>query len=106
MKLKFISKKPINKGWSGDKKYCVTDENSTQYFLRISPLDELPVKESEFKMMKQLSSIGVPMCKYIEFGTCQEGVYSIESWIDGKDIVDIISTLSDVENYLYGLEAG
>ena len=34
-------------------------------------------------MMKQVASFGVPMCQPIEFGTCDEGVYSIQSWIDG-----------------------
>lgn len=35
-KLTFATKEPINKGWSNDKKYCVTDENGTRYLLRIS----------------------------------------------------------------------
>ena len=24
--MNFVTKEPINKGWSSDKKYCVTDE--------------------------------------------------------------------------------
>ena len=36
-------------------------------------------------MMKQVSALGVPMCQPIEFGTCDEGVYSIQSWINGAD---------------------
>ena len=32
--MNFITKFPINKGWSSDKKYCVTDENGTRYLLR------------------------------------------------------------------------
>jgi len=104
--FRFTSKEPINKGWSKDKKYCVTDENGTRYLLRISLLDQFSTKESEFKMMQQVASLGVSMCKPIEFGTCEEGVYSIQSWIDGKDAEEIISTLSDSEAYVYGLEAG
>ena len=29
--MNFVTKEPINKGWSSDKKYCVTDENGTRY---------------------------------------------------------------------------
>ena len=46
------------------------------------------------------------MCKPIEFGICDEGVYSIQSWIEGKDAKEIIATLSDSETYVYGHEAG
>lgn len=46
------------------------------------------------------------MCQPIEFGVCDEGVYSIQSWIDGEDAEEIIPVLSDTEQYVYGLEAG
>ena len=48
--MNFITKEPINKGWSDDKKYCVTDKNGTQYLLRVSDLAEHDKKQSEFNM--------------------------------------------------------
>ena len=36
--MNFISKIGINKGWSDDKKYYVTDKNQQKYFLCISEL--------------------------------------------------------------------
>ena len=57
-------------------------------------------------MMKQVASFGVPMCQPIEFGTCEDGVYSIQSWIDGEDAEQVMSGYSDTEQYVYGLEAG
>ena len=104
--MNFISKQPVNKGWSSDKKYCVTDENGTRYLLRISDMTEYDKKQFEFNMMKRVASLGVPMCLPIEFGTCEEGVYSIQSWIDGDDAEEIMSAQSDTEQYVYGLEAG
>lgn len=104
--MNFITKEPINKGWSNDKKYCITDKNGTRYLLRVSDIAEYDKKQSEFNMMKQVSALGVPMCQPIEFGVCDEGVYSIQSWIDGADAEEIIPTLSDTEQYVYGLEAG
>ena len=99
-------KEPINKGWSSDKKYCVTDKNGTRYLLRVSDIAEYDKKKSEFDMMKQVAALGVPMCQPIEFGTCEEGVYSIQSWIDGVDAEQVMSDYSDTEQYVYGLEAG
>ena len=104
--MNFVTKEPINKGWSSDKKYCVTDENGTRYLLRVSDIAQHDTKQSEFNMMKQVASFGVPMCQPIEFGVCDEGVYSIQSWIDGEDAEEIIPVLSDTEQYVYGLEAG
>ena len=76
--MNFVTKEPINKGWSSDKKYCVTDENGTRYLLRVSDIAQHDTKQSEFNMMKQVASFGVPMCQPIEFGTCEDGVYSIQ----------------------------
>ncbi len=104
--MNFVTKEPINKDWSKDKKYCVTDENGNRYLLRVSDISEYDKKKTEFEMMKQVSALGVPMCQPIEFGTCDEGVYSIQSWIDGEDAEQVIPTLSDTEQYVYGLEAG
>lgn len=89
--MNFVTKEPINKGWSSDKKYCVTDENGTRYLLRVSDIAQHDTKQSEFNMMKQVASFGVPMCQPIEFGTCEDGVYSIQSWIDGEDAEQVMS---------------
>jgi|GEM_PF-5706891 len=34
---RFINAEPITKGWSEDKKYCVTDIDGKKYLLRILP---------------------------------------------------------------------
>ena len=102
--MKFRTKEPINKGWSSDKKYCVTDENGTQYLLRISDSALHDKKLAEFNMMKQVASLGVPMCQPIEFGTLEEGVYSIQSWIDGEDAGTVILSLDEKSQYQYGLD--
>ena len=61
--MNFIKKELITKGWSGDKKYCVTDENGTRYLLRVSDNTQHDTKQSEFNMMKQVAALGVPMCQ-------------------------------------------
>ena len=84
----------------------MTDENGNRYLFRVSDISEYDAKKAEFEMMRQVSALGVPMCQPIEFGVCDEGVFSLQSWIDGDDAEEVISTLSDTEQYVYGLEAG
>ena len=104
--MNIISKEPILKGWSEDKKYCITDETGTRFLLRISDISQYAAKHSEFRMMQRVASLGTPMCLPIELGICEEGVYSIQSWIDGEAAETLIPLLSDREQYSYGLEAG
>lgn len=104
--MRFVAKEAINKGWSGDQKYCVTDETGTRYLLRVSDLAQYDKKQSTFAMMKRVAALQVPMCLPVEFGTCEEGVYIIQTWIDGEDAEQVISDCSDTEQYVYGLTAG
>ena len=50
--------------------------------------------------------LGIPMCQPIEFGVSEEGVYSLQSWIDGEDAEQVILQYSDAQQYQYGREAG
>lgn len=101
-----ISCTPIDKGWSGDQKYCAVTADGEKYLLRISPSDRQVRREAEFLRMKQVASLHIPMCHPIEFGSCPEGVYSIQSWIEGSDAEAVIPTLPEEKQYTYGLEAG
>ena len=105
-KIVAVSKEPINRGWSDDKKYCIKDENGVKYLLRVSAEDKYEKKKQEFMLMGQLAEMGVPMCKPIEFGICDEGVYSVQSWIDGYDLEQIVNELSELDQYSYGYNAG
>ncbi|HWT74748.1 MAG TPA: phosphotransferase [Mobilitalea sp.] len=107
-----IAKKElITKGWSEDKKYCVTTTDGTKYLLRISPLSQYETKKLLFSMMEQIAALDIPMCVPIEFGICDDGVYSIQSWIDGVDLDTVVplsseTLLSETEQYALGLQAG
>ena len=103
---KIVSKEKIEKGWSGDKKYCVSDKEGRKYLLRISPIEQYERKKSEYDLMNQVAKLNVPMCLPLEFGICDEGVYSIQSWIDGVDAESAAANLSYEEQYDYGVEAG
>ena len=104
--MEFIKKDPINKGWSCDSKFCVTTTEGEKYLLRITPKERSDHREEMFRMQQVVADLGVSMCKPIEFGHCDEGVYLLQTWIDGEDAEKIIPHLSDTEQYVYGLEAG
>lgn len=101
-----IQKTPIKKGWSDDQKYCAVTADGAKYLLRVSSADRLERKRREFGHMQDVARLGIPMCLPLEFGLCSEGVYSIQSWIDGKDAEPAIMALDDGEQYRYGMDAG
>ncbi len=96
----------IQKGWSGDRKYRVTDRNGVSYLLRLSPLESEARKQSGFCMMQRVAALGVPMCEPVECGVTEAGVYWIQGWIDGHDAEVVLPSCSTEEQYRYGLEAG
>ncbi len=103
---RFVSKERIHKGWSGDKKYCVTDGQGQKFLLRVSPAEQYERKKSEYEMMVRVAALGIPMCKPLTFGISDEGVYSVQTWIDGVDAEEHIPARTDEEQYAYGRKAG
>ena len=104
--MEIINREEIRKGWSGDKKFRITDENGTNYLLRISPKEQLEKKRRQYACIRQAAALGIPMCLPVEFGECDEGAYMILSWIDGVDAEAYIPTLPKETQYAYGLDAG
>lgn len=43
-----ITRTSIDKGWSGDKKYCAVTADGEKYLLRISSIDRLERKRREY----------------------------------------------------------
>ena len=101
-----VNRTPIEKGWSGDQKYCAVTADGTKYLLRISSIDRLERKRREYEKMCEVAALGIPMCLPVEFGTCEEGTYSIQSWIDGEDAEEKVMAMDVAEQYRYGLDAG
>lgn len=102
----FSKVEPITKGWSEDKKYCVTKVDGTKFLLRISSVEQFGERKTLFEILKRLAELGIPMCKPIEFGTYKDGVYILESWVDGEDAEEAIPRLPETEQYVLGLKFG
>ena len=49
----FITRQLIDKGWSEDRKYCVTDEQGNKFLLRVSPIEQYDRKKSEYEQLEE-----------------------------------------------------
>ena len=101
-----VERRLVDKGWSGDQKYCVTTTDGSKYLLRITTPERAHRFHLGYLRMQEAAALGIPMCLPIEFGESDEGTYAIHSWIDGTDAEETIPTLSKEKQYAYGLDAG
>ncbi len=110
MKQKFDIKKcePINVGLSSDKKYFLEAADGERFLLRISDVSEYERKKTMFDIMKKAADIGIPMCKPVDFGICNDGktVYQLLTWCEGEDLDKVLPTLPKAEQYALGIKAG
>ena len=101
-----VKREPIMKGWSSDKKYCIETAGGRRLLLRVSDITEFDRRKTEYEMVQKVANLGVPMSVPVEFGTCEDGVYSIYSWIEGEDIKPVLPKFSQEQQYAFGLKAG
>lgn len=102
----FSKVESVVKGWSEDKKYCVTKADGTKFLLRISPAKRYEQRKALFEILERVAALGIPMCMSVEFGTCKDGVYILQSWIEGEDAEAVIPMLTEIERYVLGLKSG
>ena len=101
-----ISKEAIYKGFSRDQKYCVQTASKEKYFLRIAPLDKMERQKALTALLGRLSALDIPMCRPVESGECEDGFYTLFTWIDGTEAETAVPSLSKPAQYALGLQAG
>lgn len=104
--MQFVKKVQIHKGWSDDKKYYVETENQQKYLLRIYSSNKKERCQHDFIMHQKLTNLNIPIPTPIKTGTCDEGTYILQSWIDGNEARDVIKNFNNKQQYEYGIEAG
>ena len=97
---------PIDYGWSGDKKYRAVTSDCTPYFLRITSRERGDRFTRLFDIQKAVAATGIPMCEPMAVGECDEGVYSIHTWIHGEDAEPAVMKRSAEVQYRLGHDAG
>lgn len=98
--------KPINKGWSSDKKYYIETIENEKLLLRTTDISAYDTKKHEFEMMKRLTAYDISMSYPIDFGVCDNGksVYSLLKWCDGKDAEIVLPKLPMMDQYALGIK--
>lgn len=102
---KFDCVTEIEKGWSGDKKYCAV-KDGTKYLLRISPRKKYKNRKKIHKIMQKLAAEDISMCRPLKIGLCREGAYILQSWVDGIDAEENIHNYNEKQQYEFGFQAG
>jgi len=97
---------PLKKGWADDQKYYVVDEAGARHLLRISPMEKYDYQMKCFLNLQKIDVMGLPICRPEAFGRSPEGVYTMLSWIDGKDAEVVVPELPAEEQYALGVKAG
>ena len=101
-----VCREPVEKGWSADKKYKVTLSDGRILLLRISPDHRREAVETCFIRMREAEALGISMCRALEWGECPEGIYFLQSWVEGADAEAVIPTLPPLLQYRCGLAVG
>ena len=101
-----VSREPIPRGWSADRKYKALTADGTAYFLRISPMDRYENRRLQFSHMEQVRDLGIRVCAPVEFGACAEGCYQLFGWVEGRDAEEVLPSLTGGQRYALGLQAG
>ena len=104
--LQFTRRIPIDKGWSGDRKYRVTTTEGKDCLLRIFPPEKSGKVRELFAMTQRIAAMGLPICAPAALEEHEDGAYLLQSWIDGRDAGDVIPQLPEDAQYSYGLDAG
>lgn len=98
----------VSKGWSSDRKYYIMTTTGRDLLLRISDIKQYEAKKKEYEIIKKYAELGFPMSEPIDFGVCNNGknTYMLLTWVEGKDLEDVLARLSELEQYQLGRKAG
>ena len=105
-KLDFEKKELIEKGWSGDIKYCARTADGSKFLLRITPLEKAEQAKQLFHLQQEVASLGISMSKPVEMYTVADGIHTVYTWVEGQDAEAVVPFLPEAEQYELGLQAG
>lgn len=104
----WASVQPIEKGWSGDKKYLVTDRAGRRWGLRLSDIAGYDAKKKEYEILQKYAGLGISMSRPAAFGICNGGqsVYMLLDWVEGEDLETALPRMPVRQQYQLGRQAG
>ncbi|MCY7531833.1 aminoglycoside phosphotransferase family protein [Bacillus altitudinis] len=105
---KAISIDQIDKGYSRDEKWVVTMSSGEKYVLRFTDQDQYDKIKTQFELLSQLRRHGVQCANPVKMGVLDETqqVYYILSFVEGQEAKEIMSQLTEEQQYAIGVSAG
>ncbi|MDY7282884.1 aminoglycoside phosphotransferase family protein [Streptococcus suis] len=101
-----MSRQPLTKGWSTDRKYKVQLEDGRLGLLRIAERPAYEAKRLEFQLVENLFGLGLPVAEPIAFWADEESVYTLYEWMEGQDMNDLAASLTEQTLYELGCQSG
>ncbi len=106
MAVKILTCKPLNKGWSTDRKFKVQIDDGRFGLLRIAERTAYETKQAEFRLVQSLFGQDLPVAEPIAFWADEESVYTLYEWVEGQDMNEVASSLSESVLYDLGCQSG
>lgn len=106
MAVRIVSRQPLTKGWSTDRKYKVQLEDGRLGLLRIAEQPSYETKRLEFQLVENLFGLGLPVAEPLSFWADDLSVYTLYEWVEGQDMNEVASDLSDSVLYDLGCRSG
>lgn len=106
MAVRIVSRQPLTKGWSTDRKYKVQLEDGRLGLLRIAERPAYEAKRLEFQLVENLFGLGLPVVEPLSFWADDLSVYTLYEWMEGQDMNEVASSLSDSVLYDLGYQSG
>ena len=106
--LDYSMLKPIEKGWSQDKKYYFCDKNGKEILLRLSHISNYDRKKKEYQIMQEISKLNINMSYPLDFGKNEERekIFLLQSWVAGEELSERILDMKESEQYDLGISVG
>ena len=97
----------LNKGWSKDRKYIVTDINNNKFLLRLSDISLYEKKKEQFELLKKVEALDINASRPVEFGVFNDtSIYMVLTYLEGEDAEQIMQDKTNDEAYNLGIQAG
>ncbi|HGA1192428.1 TPA: aminoglycoside phosphotransferase family protein [Streptococcus suis] len=106
MAVRIVSRQPLTKGWSTDQKYKVQLEDGRLGLLRIAERPAYEAKQLEFQLVENLFGLGLPVAEPLSFWADDLSVYTLYEWMEGQDMNDLATSLSEQTLYELGCQSG
>ncbi|HFU4054126.1 TPA: aminoglycoside phosphotransferase family protein [Streptococcus suis] len=106
MAVRILSRQPLTKGWSTDQKYKVQLEDGRFGLLRIAERTAYEAKRLEFQLVENLFGLGLPVAEPLSFWADDLFVSTLFEWVEGQDMKEVATSLSDSVLYDLGCQSG